>query len=65
MSAEYKGIVDYFSLWQTTPVMGGTGAENKRQIVLFIGVILGALAKVVYDWLTPGGLLDGDLSLLL
>jgi hypothetical protein len=58
MSADRKGILDYFSLWQTTPVMGGDGSESKRQVVLFIGVLLGAAAKVVYDWLVPGGSLE-------
>ncbi len=45
-------FVDYFSLWTTVPVLGGSAQSRIRQPVLFLGVLLGALAKVIFDWLT-------------
>jgi hypothetical protein len=46
-------LVDYFSLWTTVPELGGPAAQSRiRQPLLFLGVLLGALAKVIYDWLT-------------
>jgi predicted membrane channel-forming protein YqfA (hemolysin III family) len=46
-------IIDYFSLWTAVPELGGRGAQGRvRQPLVFFGVLLGALAKVVYDWLT-------------
>jgi hypothetical protein len=56
--AEYRNLGDYFSLWGPRPVFGGQGAENRRQISLFIGVALGAASKAVYDALTGTGLLE-------
>jgi hypothetical protein len=49
-----KDIKDYFSLWGPRPVMGGAGSADRRQIFLFVGVVLGALSKVLYDSLTGG-----------
>lgn len=44
-------IVDYFSLWTTVSALG-EGQNRIRQPVIFLGVLLGALSKVLYDWLT-------------
>jgi hypothetical protein len=41
--------IDYFSLWGAYPVLGASGSESRRQIVLYFGVALGAACKVVYD----------------
>ena len=54
----YRGFKDYFSLWGPSPVFGPGGSENRRQISLFAGVILGALSKLLYDALGPGGSAD-------
>ncbi|MDN3272631.1 hypothetical protein QWJ07_00160 [Frankia sp. RB7] len=46
-------IINYFSLWTTVPELGGSsGQSHVRQPLILLGVLLGALAKVVYDWLT-------------
>jgi hypothetical protein len=45
-------IVDYFSLWTTVAEAGGSGKGRFRQPLAFLGVLLGALTKVFYDWLT-------------
>jgi hypothetical protein len=46
--------LDYFSLNGPVPVLGGAGTGSRRQIQLFIGVLLGALSKVLYDSLLAG-----------
>jgi hypothetical protein len=51
-------VEDYFSLWGPRPVFGGQGAENQRQVWLFIGVALGAICKAVYDALTHAEFLE-------
>jgi len=56
--AEYHSLADYFSLWGPRPVFGNKGAENRRQVSLFIGVALGAACKVVYDALSLAGVLE-------
>jgi hypothetical protein len=45
-------VEDYFSLWGPRPVMGGAGSTNRRQLYLFLGVVLGAISKTIYDSLT-------------
>ena len=55
---EYSGIKGYFSLLGPRPVLGGAGTENKQQISLFIGVVLGAACKVIYDAFTANGALE-------
>ncbi|MBA1144186.1 hypothetical protein [Mesorhizobium neociceri] len=45
-------IENYFSLWGAYPVMGAQGVENRRQVVLYFGVVLGAVAKAAYDFLS-------------
>ena len=51
--ADYNSVGDYFSLFGPRAVLGSTtGSENQRQIVLFVGVALGAACKVIYDALT-------------
>lgn len=44
-----RTITDYFSLWGKVAVLGGEGFERRRQIILYVGVLLGALAKIVFD----------------
>ena len=51
----YQNVREYFSLLGPRPVFGGSGAENRSQVQLFIGVVLGAVSKVLYDVLTDGG----------
>jgi hypothetical protein len=34
--------------------MGGKGFENRRQLVLYVGVLLGALAKIAFDHFSGG-----------
>ena len=34
---------------------GNSGSENRRQVILFVGVALGAASKVAYDALGAGG----------
>ncbi|MBL8169698.1 MAG: hypothetical protein JNJ50_16190 [Acidobacteria bacterium] len=53
--ASYQKIKEYFSLLESRPVLGGSGSEQHSQAWLFIGVVLGAIAKVVYDLLVNGG----------
>lgn len=48
----FEKIIDYFSLVSTEPLAGGTGTN--RQVKLYIGVLLGALSKVIYDLLASG-----------
>jgi hypothetical protein len=50
--ADYKAIGEYFSLFGPRAVLGGAGTENERQIRLFLGVIIGASSKAVYDAIT-------------
>ena len=44
-----SAVLDYFSLWSEVPALGGPGRARTRQAVLFVGVLVGALSKVVYD----------------
>jgi hypothetical protein len=54
----------YFSLLQTTAVFGGAGSESKSQVGLFVGVLLGALSKVVFDALSKRAAINwGDFVL--
>src|SRR5258707_15690176 len=48
-------VSNYFSLYGPSPVLGGAGSENKRQVKLFAGVALGAVCKVIYDAFTSAG----------
>jgi hypothetical protein len=45
-------ITDYFALKGPVPVFGGVGSSSRTQAYLFIGVLLGALSKMVYDAIT-------------
>ena len=53
-------IFDYFALKGPVPVAGRVGTDTQSQVYLFLGVLLGAFAKIVYDHLssstavTPG-----------
>lgn len=49
---------DYFSLWTVVPAMGGSGTVKFRQVKLYVGVLFGALSKVVYDYLVGDGSID-------
>jgi hypothetical protein len=42
-------VSDYLALWgpSPTPKLGDTA--NRRQVYLFLGVILGAISKTIYD----------------
>jgi hypothetical protein len=44
-----RSFKDYFSLWGPRAVFSTKGSENRRQIVLFLGVAAGAASKVLYD----------------
>lgn len=46
--AEYKNIGEYFSLFGPTAAAGGSGSTNRQQIILFVGVLAGAVSRVVY-----------------
>lgn len=56
MDKQYRSVQDYFSLWYVYPVLGGKGTEQTRQIILFLGVIVGAICRVLYDFLAGGPL---------
>ena len=45
---------NYFSLLSTVPAAGGAGTLQRRQIILYLGVLAGALSSVVYDFLSSG-----------
>lgn len=45
---------DYFLLATHRLVAGGEGTEPQRQPIYFIGVLLGAIAKVYYDHFKSG-----------
>jgi hypothetical protein len=45
----WKKINDYFSLWGKKAILGSGGVENRRQVILFVGVAIGAASKSVYD----------------
>jgi hypothetical protein len=58
-------ISDYFSLWTDVPAFSAKkaaapaeGTLKRRQPILFLGVLLGALAKVVYDHFMSGAAFD-------
>jgi hypothetical protein len=55
---DYHGFVEYFSLLGPRPVFGKGGQENRQQLVLFTGVALGAICKVVYDAFVNSGSLE-------
>jgi uncharacterized membrane protein len=40
----------YFSLEGPTPVMGASGTQMKSQVLLFLGVLLGAFSKEIYNY---------------
>jgi hypothetical protein len=44
-----SNLIDYFSLYRQVPVLGKSGTENRRQIQLYLGVLAGAVCKVIYD----------------
>lgn len=43
-------VAEYFSLKGPKPVFGASGVEMKSQVMLFIGVLLGALSKEAYNF---------------
>jgi hypothetical protein len=53
-------VAGYFSLSGPRPMLGAGEASNRDQVVLFIGVALGASAKVVYDALVGGGAINAS-----
>ena len=50
-------LMNYFSLETEVPAFGGSGKTTANQSVFFVGVLLGALSKVAYDYF------DGKLPL--
>lgn len=44
-----RSLNEYFSLWSEEAALGPKGQTRHRQIKLYLGVLLGALSKVVYD----------------
>ena len=48
-------IGEYFALKGPVPVFGGAGAGTRSQVYLFIGVLLGACSKMLYDVATADG----------
>jgi hypothetical protein len=42
-------ISDYFALKGPVPVAGPKGTGTRDQVYLFLGVLLGACAKIIYD----------------
>ena len=60
---KFTSVGRYFSLQQSTAVLGGSGTQNRSQIVLFLGVLLGALTKVIYDALSKHTVMNwGDFA---
>ena len=45
---------NYFVLSSTVPAAGGIGTLQRRQIVLYLGVLAGALSNVIYNLLGSG-----------
>ncbi len=53
-----RGLIDYFSLSGPRAELGEGESSNIDQVILFVGVALGASAKVVYDAITASGPLN-------
>ena len=56
-------IKKYFSLEGPRAVFGASGTEMKSQIVLYVGVLLGALAKEIYVYFDKGEFHASSLAL--
>ena len=44
-----SGVRSYFNLEGVEVLFGGGGTRTARELSLYIGVLLGALSKVIYD----------------
>jgi hypothetical protein len=42
-------FVSYFDLQAEVAELGGGGTQNVRQLSLYLGTLLGALSRVIYD----------------
>jgi hypothetical protein len=51
-------ILDYFALRSDVPELGSGGRGTESQAILFLGVVLGAVSKVIYQAIQAHGIIE-------